>query len=221
MFLINLSSIFIALSTVLYFQSPVAESDQNQDHEGVKIGNQIWTTQNLEVTKFRNGDPIDQVNSIDEWKEYLENEKPAWCYFDFDSEYGKKYGKMYNRYAVEDSRGLAPEGWHIPSKEEWEQLAGFLEDKHGGKVGKKSENTGIWEHSENKPSFSGVTGGNLNFQSIVGFQNKGKYALWWGVNKKEDGSKNLTHVFVSGNFGSFKAINYDDRNGNYVRCIKN
>jgi uncharacterized protein (TIGR02145 family) len=78
------------------------------------IGKQIWMTENLNLDKFQNGDSIPEARTIEEWMNACENKQPAWCYYNNDSTNGEKYGKLYNLFAVIDSRGLAPEGWHIP-----------------------------------------------------------------------------------------------------------
>jgi uncharacterized protein (TIGR02145 family) len=101
---------------------------------GVKIGNQIWQSKNLDVETFKNGDVIPEAKSDEEWIRAGENNEPAWCYYDNDSENGKKYGKLYNHFAVSDTRGLCPTGWHVPSGEEWTRLETFLGDGEGEKL---------------------------------------------------------------------------------------
>jgi len=107
----------------------------------VTIGTQVWMTKNLDVATFRNGDPIPQAKTDEEWEKSGENQQPAWCYIDSDPANGAKYGKLYNWYAVNDSRGLAPEGYHIPSDTEWTQLDDFL----ASEAGKKMKSTSGWE----------------------------------------------------------------------------
>jgi uncharacterized protein (TIGR02145 family) len=85
----------------------------------ITIGTQVWMTENLNVEKFRNGDPIPEAKTEGEWKAYGEAGEAAWCNYDNDPKNGEKYSKLYNWYAVSDPRGLAPQGWHIPSDEEW------------------------------------------------------------------------------------------------------
>jgi uncharacterized protein (TIGR02145 family) len=109
----------------------------------VTIGNQVWMSKNLDVSTFRNGDPIPQAQSIAEWKKASNQNKPAWCYYQVqkysetkyfgEPDKSKKYGKLYNWYAVNDPRGLAPKGWHIPSNDEWKELFTFVENNinHG------------------------------------------------------------------------------------------
>jgi uncharacterized protein (TIGR02145 family) len=92
----------------------------------VKIGDQTWMAENLIVIKFRNGDLIPEARSIKEWVNAGENKEPAFCYVNNDPNTVSQYGVLYNWYAVNDPRGLAPEGWYIPSHIEAEKLRDFL-----------------------------------------------------------------------------------------------
>ena len=102
------------------------KSNNPGDSETVTIGNQIWMQKNLDVDHYRNGDPIRHCKTVEEWIDAGNKQEGAWCYYDNDAENGKIYGKLYNWYAVNDMRGLAPEGWHVPSDEEWKELEMFL-----------------------------------------------------------------------------------------------
>lgn len=107
-------------------------------YPSVTIGNQVWMSKNLDVSTFSNGDPIPQAQSIAEWKKASNQKRPAWCYYQVEKysetkyfgepDKTKKYGKLYNWYAVSDTRGLAPKGWHIPTLSEWRELLQFVED---------------------------------------------------------------------------------------------
>jgi uncharacterized protein (TIGR02145 family) len=94
--------------------------------ETVKIGNQEWSTINLDKDKFNNGDPIPEIQNMDEWNEASKNKQPAFCYYENNSGNGELYGKLYNWYAVTDPRGLAPEGFRVPSKIDLEELLSTL-----------------------------------------------------------------------------------------------
>ena len=112
----------------------------------VTIGTQVWSTKNLDVSTFRNGDPIPQAKSDDEWAKAGENKQAAWCYYKNDPANGAKYGKLYNWYAVNDPRGLAPVGYHIPTTEEWGVLAKILgNDSTTGPKLKTINGWGQWE----------------------------------------------------------------------------
>lgn len=88
-------------------------------YKTVQIGDQTWMTENLNVSRFRNGDLIKEAQSIEEWSYCAENKIPAWCYYQNNSEFAKKYGKLYNWYAAADSRGIAPIGWRVALIEDW------------------------------------------------------------------------------------------------------
>ena len=98
-----------------------------QIRDTVKIGNQVWTSRNLDVTKFRNGDMIQQVKTNEDWIKAGEEGKPAWCYYNNDSIKNAKFGKLYNWFAVIDSRDLAPKGWRLTYAEDYSKLVHFHE----------------------------------------------------------------------------------------------
>jgi hypothetical protein len=88
------------------------------------ICDQTWMVKNLDVDHYRNGDPIPQVTDPAAWAALTTG---AWCYYYNDPAIGAIYGKLYNWYAVNDPRGLAPVGWHIPTEPEWITLVNCLE----------------------------------------------------------------------------------------------
>lgn len=98
---------------------PTVTDIDGNTYQTVDICNQFWTKTNLNVSKYRNGDIIPQVTDTGEWHGLTTG---AWCYYGNDSANGIVYGKLYNWYAVVDPRGLAPLGYHIPTKEEWNVL---------------------------------------------------------------------------------------------------
>ncbi len=114
----------------------------NSFTQSVTIGSQTWTTKNLDVATFRNGDLIPEAKTDEEWEAAGENKQPAWCYYENNTANGIKYGKLYNWYAVVDTRGLAPAGYHIPTDDEWTVLSTYL----GGEAvaGKKMKSTSGW-----------------------------------------------------------------------------
>jgi uncharacterized protein (TIGR02145 family) len=128
--------------------------------QSVSIDKQQWMSKNLDVAYYRNGDPIPQVSDRYAWASLTTG---AWCYFNNDSTLGNKYGKLYNWYAVNDPRGLAPQGWHIPSDAEWTTLETNLggattaggKMKEAGTLNWTSPNTG----ADNSSGWSGLPGG--------------------------------------------------------------
>jgi uncharacterized protein (TIGR02145 family) len=156
----------------------------------VKIGTQIWKKKNLDVDQYRNGDPIPQVTNFAEWKNLRTG---AWCYYNNDPAMGPIYGKLYNWYAVNDPRGLAPSGWHIPSEEEWQTLEiqlGISQDQldkigsRGIDEGGKMKETGLahWlspnKGATNLSGFSALPGGWRGSQEVK-FYDIGFNGNWW------------------------------------------
>jgi uncharacterized protein (TIGR02145 family) len=109
----------------------------------VTIGTQVWMTKNLNVATFRNGDPIPEAKTDEEWERAGAEGKPAWCYYNNDPKNGTKYGKLYNWYAVNDPRGLAPSGYHVPPDAEWTILTDYLGGEYD--AGTKVKSKPIYE----------------------------------------------------------------------------
>jgi uncharacterized protein (TIGR02145 family) len=130
------SRTIVVLAVIALLSLGFAEEPFSSEPTSVKIGNQIWSTENLNVETFRNGDIIQEAKDNEAWLKAGQEKKPAWCYYNNDPANGKIYGKLYNWYAVNDPRGLAPDGWHIPSDSEWTVLSTYLGGKElaGGKL---------------------------------------------------------------------------------------
>lgn len=134
---------------------------QTGSYKSVKRGTQIWMTENLNVSTFRNGEPIPEAKTVEEWEKAGENKQPAWCYYNNYPKNGAKYGKLYNWYAVIDPRGLAPEGWHVPSNEEWQTLEDYL----GDDAGKKMKSTSGWNNWEEDITCSNCKNWNSEYRN--------------------------------------------------------
>lgn len=199
----------------------VVSTEEGSSNE-ITIGEQVWMAKNLNVDTFRNGDPIPEAKTDKEWEEAGKNGKPAWCFYDNDPVNGDRYGKLYNCYAVNDARGLAPEGWKIPSEEDWFRLTDYL---GGGKVaGSKlkstdfcDDNDGESDNSTNECGFSGLLGG---FRNYVGtFLHFGKYGYWWSSPK--DPSYLDWFVILDYNDGGLSGGGNSKGGGGFsVRCLR-
>ncbi|MBM3399551.1 MAG: hypothetical protein FJY15_03185, partial [Bacteroidetes bacterium] len=158
---------------------PTSGSTGSVKMEEVKIGTQTWMAKNLDVSTFRNGDAIPEAKTAEEWKAYTAATEAAWCYYDNNPENGKIYGKLYNWYAVNDPRGLAPKGWHIPTDKEWTSLTNYYLGGINIAGAKMKSKTG-WDNNgngTNSSGFNGLPGGNRNFNGT--FINVGKDGYWW------------------------------------------
>ena len=193
------------------------ESDIILPFKEIKIGNQIWADRNLDVSHFLNGNPIPEARTREEWKEAGEKKQPAWCYFENDPENGKKYGKLYNCYAVNDPRGLAPAGWHVASDDEWTELTDFI----GGKdiAGLKLKSVNGWYKDGNgidEYSFSALPSGTRWFNGNFGLVGPNGY--WWS--STEDSTTNAWSWNLGSDRGSVSRNYGSKRNGFSVRCLR-
>jgi len=197
-----------------------------QEYETVTISNQEWMTKNLDVSTYRNGDEIPQVTDPIEWSNLSTG---AWCYYENKSENGVTYGKLYNWYAVNDPRGLAPAGYHIPSDAEWTTLI----DNLGGDsvAGGKMKEAGLvhWdspnEGANNSSGFTGLPGSiryyDGLFIKVLGGESigiLGQDGYWWSL--KEDDATTAYYCLLSSDDSRADNLNGLKKNGCSVRCIK-
>lgn len=181
----------------------------------IQIGTQIWMTRNLNVSRYRNGDPIPQVTDPTQWASLTTG---AWCYYQNSLANGRVYGKLYNWFAVNDPRGLAPVGYHIPSNNELNTLITFLGGVTvaGGKMkattGWSSPNIG----ATNSSSFSALPGGICNYDGPYDFI--GDEGDWWS--STADTSVLAWSLVLFSENASAERSNDSKKNGFSVRCVK-
>jgi len=175
-------------------------------YKTVKIGNQVWMAENLNTDRFRNGDLIPEVKTEADWEKADINKKPAWCYYNNNFLIGKTYGKLYNLWAIIDSRGLAPNGFNIPSKEEWDSLDHEIfsnprfessREAGGGAVGSYLKSSEHWLAAppskfgnpfgfdlggigNNSSGFTAQPGGYRSYGRFIYFEKSG---VWWTSTK--------------------------------------
>lgn len=192
------------------------------------IGTQVWSNKNLDLTTYRDGTPIPQVTEPADWANLTTG---AWCYYNNDSSYGSTYGKLYNWYAVmgifdeaskTDSskrKKLAPEGFHVPSDEEWTILYTYL----GGDIlaGDKMKETASshWNSpstvASNSSGFTGLPGGyRYDFGPFFG---SGIVGYWWSSTEISTGTA-WHRVLINQSGTSNRAAIYK-RDGLSVRCL--
>jgi uncharacterized protein (TIGR02145 family) len=197
-------------------------------YQTVLIGDQCWMMENLKVTHYRNGDPIPHVTDGATWSELSTG---AYCNYDNDPANVATYGRLYNWYAVDDSRNIAPEGWHVPSDDEWKQLemylgmsqaeaddVGWRGTDEGGKL--KEAGTTHWyppnEGATNESGFTALPGG---YRSLKGnFFDMGYGAYFWS--STEDSSFYAWRRYLYYNYSQVSRYNYGKQFGFSVRCVR-
>lgn len=223
-----------ALDTNSLSLTPTAQPEEPDyiNSTDVRIGDQIWKIYNLNVDRFRNGDIIKEAKTVEEWEIAGENKEPAWCYYNNDPSIGVTFGKLYNYYAVEDSRGLGPIGWHVPRSFEIETLKGFL----GGRLvaGKKMKSKSGWigiGSGSNVSGFNGLPGGNRqsadNYTEHGGsewrgdggeFISIGKGGYWWVV--PNDGFYKCESFRLYELDDAWSSLGITRSNGSSIRLVK-
>lgn len=185
----------------------------------IQLGDQVWMSENLDVNQFRNGEAIPQAKTDEEWQNANDLGIPAWCYYDNEEANGINYGKLYNWYAVNDQRGLAPEGWYIPSNNEWNQLALHLNKTFPAQTADVSMRSSQgWQDGINSDGRSGFNGFPGGFRTDNGrFVDFGFGAYWWISKEKE---ADLPFAICVGH-ASNSIYSYSAGDDIAVRCIKN
>lgn len=183
----------------------------------IQIGIQKWMSKNLDVAFYRNGDPIPQVTDPTAWAGLTTG---AWCYYNNDPIQSNKYGKLYNWYAVNDPRGLAPQGWHIASDAEWTTLETTLggssvaggKMKEPGTLNWTTPNTG----ADNSSGWAGLPGGNRNSSGT--FFKVTFNGYWWSATENDTANAWFRLLFYTN--GALSRFTTNKRSGFSVRCLR-
>ncbi len=212
----------------------VTDIDGNVYH-AIRLGNQIWTVENLRVTHYTDGTPIPKITDDAEWSA-CSTGTAAYCYYNNDSiANAEKYGALYNWHAVNNGE-LAPAGWHVPTEAEWDKLQNYLiangynwdGTTTGNKIGKSMAAKTDWNTSDKE----GSVGNDLSTNNSSGFSAlpggyrgpKGSFVLqgddgtWWGTT--ESGASNAYNCelfhYEANLYGSY----YDKDFGFFVRLLR-
>ena len=192
--------------------SPVTDIDGNT-YQTIQIGNQTWMKENLKVTKYRNGDVIPNV--LIDRQNSLEG---AWSYYLDDSYYDSNFGKLYNWYAATDARGICPNGWHLPSTDEWQTLRNHLGHRPGTQL--KENNITYWDqrHQDTPTNSSGFSArGSGIFYSYISREIRESVRYW--SNMSYDNNNALIRILFADQ-SEFSSSTLGKGNQISIRCIK-
>jgi uncharacterized protein (TIGR02145 family) len=199
----------------------------------VKIGKTYWADHNLNTSSFSNGDPIAQAKNTEEWENFFNQKIPAYCSMYYNPKNDSVYGKVYNWWAVVDLRGLAPEGFMVPSLQDWMGLKAHLNYDTICKCyppilrsADKLKSTTQWKGE--------LKGDNLFNMNILPagyvrndgrFEGRGLQVSYWtcspenAANNLGDSYSTFYMLFKHDN-SDIKYDNNFDANGHFVRCAK-
>ena len=208
----------------------VTDIDGNM-YRTVTIGTQTWMVENLKVTHYRNGEWISHVADDAAWQGLTSG---AYCEYNNNGANVFTYGRLYNWYAVDDSRGIAPAGWHVPSDAEWKQMEMYLgmsqwdadaTSWRGGYVGGMLKETGTtyWTSpnadATNESGFSALPGG---YRSWYGsFNYMGELAYFWSSTADSSGDAYVWNRMLSYKSSGVCRSELNPKScGNSVRCVR-
>ena len=217
----NQLNLMLTQLNALLAQVPTLTDVDGNVYKTVIIGTQVWMAENLETTKYRNGDPIQNATNTINWAGLITG---AYCDFTNNATIGATYGHLYNFYTIMDSRQLCPTGWHIPSDTEFTTLSNYLggDNLAGGKLKEigtthwGSPNTG----ADNSTGFTALAGSwrgdDGNFYYYVGWSGN-----WWSSSEYNANNGLYRSLSYNSNiFGRYYGAYVGKKGGLSVRCIK-
>jgi len=230
----------VSTDTIDVYLNGLMDIDLNY-YQVVTIGTQTWMAENLKTTRYRNGDPIRIVTEDLYWSSLSTQ---AYCNYDNDPNNSTTYGRLYNWYAVNDDRKIAPTGWHVPTDAEWTTLENYLIANGynfdgttiGNYIAKALASDMGWTSSSdpgaigntdyptyrNKSGFAALPGGARDWNGV--FEDIGYGGYWWSstyFTYVPDGSTHTAYfrgLYYSG-WGVWWNTYYKEF-GFSVRCVK-
>lgn len=199
------------------FSGPTITDIDGNVYHTVTIGTQVWMAENLATTRYRNGDPIYNVTDSTLWSS---QKTGAYCRYNSFRDPSTINDKLYNWYAVTDSRNIAPEGWHIPSDEEWNTLINYLGGMNTAGSKLKQKGTYFWlspnSDATNESGFSAKAGGMINQYNV--FLSLGYQGYWWS--STETDTENASYWSLTYQNGTVNTSHLLKLYGLTIRCIK-
>lgn len=198
-------------------QVTVSDLDGNVYHT-ITIGTQVWMVENLNVTHYRNGDPIPNVTDTTVWANLTTG---AYCDYDNTPGNSATYGRFYNWYAINDGRTIAPIGWHVPTDADWTTLTSYFgaDSIAGGKL--KTAGTTLWQTpnagATNESGFKGLPAGSRDINGL--FSHTGLDAYWWSSTLYGSTGK-AWYRNLNYNYAGVVRVSSNRANGYSVRCVK-
>ena len=197
-------------------------TDQNGNvYKTVIIGSQTWMAENLRATCFRNGDPLPEITDSITWGNLS---TAAYCNYNNtrNTDTIATYGRLYNWFAVNDDRNIAPDGWHVATHEEWMTMVNHLQGDSiaGGLL--KEMGINHWDNpnkgATNESGFTALPGGQQ--RSYWGFSEMGEYGYWWSASEGSEVDENAWHIHLCTRYILVGGCECGKVNGYAVRCVK-
>ena len=195
-------------------------------YKTIYIGNQQWMAENLKTTKFNDGTPLSSITDPVEW---YQTSNPGWCYYNNDTTYNVKYGKLYNWYVVNSSyngyKNVCPTGWHVPSNFEWSTLRDYLGGTSVASGKLKESGYTSWTapnvDATNSSLFTALPGGARAIVNNAYFAYLGGNGYFWSSTESNNGSGIEAYSFYLSAYSGDTALKYWKMTSGFsVRCLK-
>lgn len=191
-------------------------------YKTIMIGEQCWMAENLRTNKYRSGATIPNAITNSIWEKLTYG---AWAFYDNDAMNNAKYGKLYNWYAVADSRNLCPVGWHVPTYADWGVLGTFLGDNAGFMMKSRTGWGSVYRAGSNTSGFNGLPSGTRNYDGI--FESVDSFGSFWSSIQGDANAAGFmglldtgTYDDATGNYRTFSLASYYKNAGMSVRCLQ-
>jgi uncharacterized protein (TIGR02145 family) len=230
----------MVIKMILQDAGTVTDIDGNVYH-AIRIGNQVWTVENLRVTKYNDGAAISNIIENSTWDSCIYTKTPGYCYYNntTNADTIKKWGALYNWYVVSQTnpKKIAPAGWHVPTNAEWDTLQNYLiangynwdVTTTGNKIAKSLATKTDWLSYQttgtigcdltknNRSGFSALPGGYRSYDGNFYYQSH--YGYWWSATEY-DASYAWDRGLSYDNDYLYRAFNYYESCGFAVRLLR-
>jgi len=212
---------------------PTLTDVDGNTYNTLQIGTQCWMKENIKTTTYQNGTPIPNVTDDDTWADLTTG---AYVWYDNDISWKDSYGALYNWFTTVDPNELCPEGWHVPTHDEWTALTDYIggtSSPHGNELkscrqmnsplggGCNASEHPRWDqhnthYGTDDYGFSGLPGGLRDYLGTFHFI--GYSGGWWS--STEDSSSSAWSRYLKDNYGDVNVTNNPKRRGRSVRCLR-
>ena len=210
--------------------TPTVSDYNGHTYNTVKIGNQCWMKESLRSTAYADGTTI----TIYGGSTYKTDKSYAGYYPNNSSSVGNQYGYLYNWFAVmrggtnptssnsnpSGVQGICPNGWHVPSYAEWQELETYVNTKYGNDSYELAANNSMWDNPENTWNllgFSAMPLGEIGGTGSSGVNEYGEYAAFWSSTNNGYTDPYCPYI-ASGLHASY--TDFDYFYGQQVRCVR-
>jgi uncharacterized protein (TIGR02145 family) len=225
----------LLLAGTVYTRAQTVHDVDGNSYPVIVIGTQVWMAENLKTTRYSDGTPIPMVSDSSGWASLT---SPSFCWYGNDPvSCAAKYGALYNWYATNPkgngNRNLCPEGWRVPTDEDWTILAQYLADNGYGFEGERRDiakalsaasgwkphnivsSPGNDQESNNRSGFNAVPAGYRNF--LGAFNYAGSYTYWWS--SSEQSPEKAFYRFIHSYYSYLGRNSFSKKNGFSIRCV--